>query len=475
MNPKKILALAATVALFWVPGAQSQTQPESNSPRGAHPDSRSAYSYVREVDGQVTVVSEANGSVEARRNLPISAGDSLSTEDPARAEIALADGNVAPGRRRHAGQVRVALRPAGLGRRGLGDRSLGGLRDPLGRRRRGSARSRASTPTTLSVYANQGSRVRVNADPRHGSAVIVRAGSVEVRSRTGSYTVRAGNYLTVQRRGGARDRARRVLARPLRRLGGGPARVLLRVDPQRLEQVRRRGLRRRRPVARRLRELATRRRIRRRRLAAQRRRELVALLERQLVLHAGRPELVVLGSVGLVSVPLRQLVLERRLEQLVLVSRLRLLARVVLLRLLRRLLRLVPHRLVRRLLALVEQLLQELGLPARRRPVRDQRALLDAQRGAPRLELHEHQQRRQPRTAGRRERHAGRGPARDPTSRSPRARSWSRRATGTCGTQCASRSARRRARSNGRRVETPNASRRSSRARRGCRPRASTR
>src|SRR5262245_23482727 len=84
MSPKKILVLAASMALFWASGIHAQSQS----------DARSAYSYVRDVDGSVTVVSEANGSVEARRNLPISAGDSLSTEDPARAEIAMADGNL---------------------------------------------------------------------------------------------------------------------------------------------------------------------------------------------------------------------------------------------------------------------------------------------------------------------------------------------------------------------------------------------
>ncbi len=47
----------------------------------------------------------------------------------------------------------------------------------------------------VTVYANSGSRLRVNADPRRGTAVVVRAGSVEVRSPSGSYTVRAGNYL----------------------------------------------------------------------------------------------------------------------------------------------------------------------------------------------------------------------------------------------------------------------------------------
>ena len=40
--------------------------------------------------------------------------------------------------------------------------------------------------------------MRVNADARRGTAVVVRAGSVEVRTRSGSYTVRAGNYLLAQ-------------------------------------------------------------------------------------------------------------------------------------------------------------------------------------------------------------------------------------------------------------------------------------
>ena len=47
------------------------------------------------------------------------------------------------------------------------------------------------------------------------------------------------------------------------------------------------------------------------RLAAQRGSGLEPVLERNLVLHAGRPDLVVLRSLGLVSLPLRQLVLRR--------------------------------------------------------------------------------------------------------------------------------------------------------------------
>ncbi len=196
MSPKKILALAATVALFWVPRAQSQTPPDSNSPRGAYTDSRSAYSYVREVDGQVTVVSEANGSVEARRNLPISSGDSLSTEDPARAEIAMADGNLLQvGGGTHLKFTSLSDQQGSGDEVSAIDLSEGSvILSVVGSEDRSIPRVDTDD---LSVYANQGSRVRVNADPRHGSAVIVRAGSVEVRSRTGSYTVRAGNYLTV--------------------------------------------------------------------------------------------------------------------------------------------------------------------------------------------------------------------------------------------------------------------------------------
>ena len=58
------------------------------------PTGRSAYSYLRDSSGEVTVVSPLNGTVQGRRNLPISAGDELSTDDPGRAEVALADGNV---------------------------------------------------------------------------------------------------------------------------------------------------------------------------------------------------------------------------------------------------------------------------------------------------------------------------------------------------------------------------------------------
>jgi hypothetical protein len=157
---------------------------------------RSAYSYVRDVTGAVTVISELNGSVEARANLPISVGDEIRTEDPARAEIALADGNLLD----IGGGTRVHLASLYAQQGSTDDVSAIDLDDGsivlsvLGTDDRSVPRIDTED---ASVYANAGSRVRVNADPRHGTAVIVRAGAVEVRARAGSYTVRAGNYLTV--------------------------------------------------------------------------------------------------------------------------------------------------------------------------------------------------------------------------------------------------------------------------------------
>ena len=155
---------------------------------------RSAYSYVREVSGEVTVISPLNGTVEARRNLPISAGDEIRTDDPGRAEIALADGNVL-----HVGGGTSVQLVSLNDQQGSDDtvsaislREGSVLLSALGQDE--NAVPRVDTED-VTVYAKAGSRVRVNVDPRRGSAVVVRAGSVEVKAPGGSYTVRAGNYL----------------------------------------------------------------------------------------------------------------------------------------------------------------------------------------------------------------------------------------------------------------------------------------
>ncbi len=181
MNVKRFALLAFLIAF-----AASRPAAAANG--------RSAYSYVRETSGEVLVVSPSNGEVQARRNMPISAGDEMKTEDPARAEVALADGNVL-----HVGggtRVRfVSLsdqEEAEVSAVDLSDGSV--ILSVVGS-------DEASVPridtADATVYANSGSRVRVNADVRRGTGVVVRAGSVEVKTRSGSYTVRAGNYLLV--------------------------------------------------------------------------------------------------------------------------------------------------------------------------------------------------------------------------------------------------------------------------------------
>ncbi|MEX0880408.1 MAG: FecR domain-containing protein, partial [Thermoanaerobaculia bacterium] len=185
MNLKRIGLLAASIAFLTAAVAAAQT------------DRRSAYSYVRESTGEVTVLSELNGSVEARRNLPISAGDEVHTEDPARAEIALADGNVL-----HVGGG-TRLKFASLYAQQGSDDEVSAIDLSEGSvilAVVGSDERSAPRVDTqdASVYANAGARVRINADPRRGSSVVVRAGSVEVKTPSGSYTVRAGNYLIAQ-------------------------------------------------------------------------------------------------------------------------------------------------------------------------------------------------------------------------------------------------------------------------------------
>ncbi len=184
MNVKRFALLASLIAFAAV--------------RPAAADSgRSAYTYVRETSGEVMVVSPSNGEVQARRNLPISAGDEMKTEEPARAEVALADGNVL-----HVGggtRIRfISLSDqqgsdADLSAIDLSDGSV--ILSVVGSEEQAAPRIDTADAT---VYANSGARVRVNADVRRGTGVVVRAGSVEVKTRSGAYTVRAGNYLLVQ-------------------------------------------------------------------------------------------------------------------------------------------------------------------------------------------------------------------------------------------------------------------------------------
>jgi hypothetical protein len=183
MNVKRIGLLIGVLALVAIGTAFGET------PR------RSGYSYIRELSGDVTVESRWNGQVEGRRNMPISAGDELSTGERGRAEVALADGSVL-----HVGGAAQVLFVRLRAQQGEED-DFSGVDLKSGSVVLASSASDDAVPRIdtddATVYLSAGSRARVNVDSRRGTVVIARAGSAEVRTRAGTTTVRAGSYLEV--------------------------------------------------------------------------------------------------------------------------------------------------------------------------------------------------------------------------------------------------------------------------------------
>ncbi len=158
---------------------------------------RSGYSYIRSMTGAATVTSRLNGEVEARRNMPISVGDELSLSQAGRVEVGLADGNILfvgggsrvsfdslyeqQGEQDQFSAVRLIEGEVVLSGLGANEQAI----------------PRVDTEDAT-VYLSAGAYVRVNSDPRRGTVVIARAGSVEVRTRAGTQTVKAGQYLMVR-------------------------------------------------------------------------------------------------------------------------------------------------------------------------------------------------------------------------------------------------------------------------------------
>jgi hypothetical protein len=203
MSSIKRIFLGVATTLLTVATGFSQYDPSSrstNSNRNSDRPSdgqRNGYSYLRETVGGVTVQSRWNGRVTARRNMPISAGDEILVSDAGRAEVGLADGNllfVGGGTRARFSSLND--------QQGENDQfSAIDLRDgsvvlaTTGTDEESVPRIDTEDAT---VYVSASSRVRVNADPRRGTTVVVRAGSAEIRTRSDSYTLEAGQYLMVQ-------------------------------------------------------------------------------------------------------------------------------------------------------------------------------------------------------------------------------------------------------------------------------------
>jgi hypothetical protein len=186
MNVQRVGLLAVGIALALAGSAAGQAG-----------SSRGAYSYIRDTDGEVVVESQWNGRVEASRNMPISVGDEIRVSGSGRAEVGLADGNVlylGGGARARFESIRAQQgEDDAFSMIRLEDGSL--ILAAAGATQGGIPRIDTEDAT---VYLNRGDRVRVNYDPRRGTAVIARAGTAEVRTREGRYEVRAGEYLLVQ-------------------------------------------------------------------------------------------------------------------------------------------------------------------------------------------------------------------------------------------------------------------------------------
>ena len=159
--------------------------------------SRSGYSYIRMITGEATVATRWNGSVEARRNMPISVGDEIS--------VSQGEGSRSVWPTATSFTLEEAATPLSTplsDQQGEEDQfSAIRLSDGVRCWRRW-ARVKSRSPRIdtddATVYLAAGARVRVNSDPRRGTVVIGRAGTAQVRTRTGTYTVKAGQFLIVR-------------------------------------------------------------------------------------------------------------------------------------------------------------------------------------------------------------------------------------------------------------------------------------
>lgn len=181
----------------WLAAAVAAMVLGMGTARGQGDPARSGYSYLRGIAGDVTVVSKWNGRVEARRNMPISEGDEIIVSDAGRAEVGLADGNIL-----HVGGGTRATFESLYAQQGEeGDFSSVRVQEgsvilsAIGSNENQIPRIDTEDAT---VYLTAGARVRVNVDSRRGTVVIDRNGALDVRTRSGSYKLRPGQYMMVR-------------------------------------------------------------------------------------------------------------------------------------------------------------------------------------------------------------------------------------------------------------------------------------
>lgn len=157
---------------------------------------RTGYSHVTALEGSVSVISDANGRTEAQVNLPLATGDQLITQAGARVEIELADGNGV----QVAGESQLRLDSLAGEEGSDADESALTLMDgslAVESVQSDDAHAFRIDTADATVYLSQQAQVRINLDANRGTSVIVRQGSADVQSRTGSRTVEAGSYLMV--------------------------------------------------------------------------------------------------------------------------------------------------------------------------------------------------------------------------------------------------------------------------------------
>jgi hypothetical protein len=155
---------------------------------------RDSYSHVTVIEGAASLLSEENGRNSVVMNLPILERDELTTEAGSRAEVELADGS----RIQIAGESRVRFDLlAGQDGKSAEESAVTLLDGSIAAESRliDSTRALRIDTADTSIYVSYRGQLRVNRDSSGATSVVVRQGSAEVHTPSGTETVEAGHYI----------------------------------------------------------------------------------------------------------------------------------------------------------------------------------------------------------------------------------------------------------------------------------------